>query len=390
MLISFATSENIANIMLKINRLAFVLFLISVSFTELRMDEFPIGLSELMFIIYSLTLVLCGNKFSSNKLVLMLFVLIYYVYLLSSNFTVIDKSLVNILAISYALIVIILSTSDIHLYLKSAIFFLLINIALLISIFAPIDIGLRIYTSPVEGFRYHGFAENPNQTAFAVLFFIYITLIIRYLYNANYYFLLIGLFIIGVLTQSDAFILSVLGGFGFLVAYNYMPRRIFILDFSVFLAMSPLFVFIILEEFNVFNLKQANVRFQLWINGLAAFSESPLFGNGLYAQSGILSPFLNKEAHNTAIDIMSQQGVFGLLVYMSCNLLILFSISSLPDYKLRGVLYSFFIAIFIFSQFHYLLRNPLLMLSAFLVVSMSIKLRKKHVRYSWVYNRFKS
>lgn len=62
---------------------------------------------------------------------------------------------------------------------------------------------------------------------------------------------------------------------------------------------------------------QGEVRLALWINGLTAWVDAPLFGNGPGHYSGLDAPYEGMESHNIFVDWLSAYGLAGLLVLLT-------------------------------------------------------------------------
>lgn len=62
---------------------------------------------------------------------------------------------------------------------------------------------------------------------------------------------------------------------------------------------------------------QGDVRLILWIHGLAAWVDAPLFGHGPGHYSGLDAPYEGMESHNLIIDWLSAYGLMGLLVLLA-------------------------------------------------------------------------
>jgi O-antigen ligase len=96
-------------------------------------------------------------------------------------------------------------------------------------------------------------------------------------------------------------------------------------------------------------------RIDAWTNGAKVILASPLFGRGPGAHSGELNSLDPMEAHNTFIDWGASSGFVGLAAYVA-----LLTWSMLRVWR-RGhiLLLSAVIALFVFSLFGYVLRQPM-------------------------------
>ena len=122
---------------------------------------------------------------------------------------------------------------------------------------------------------------------------------------------------------------------------------------------------------------QGAIRVGLWENGVTAFSTSPLVGLGPGTFSGIDVPFSNTESHNTIIDWGLQVGALGVIL-----LTILILLAVVRAYRNGRVdVAACIIALVVFSQFHYILRQPLIWI---IVLWALLQIPKKHYRLNVV------
>ena len=99
---------------------------------------------------------------------------------------------------------------------------------------------------------------------------------------------------------------------------------------------------------------QASDRFSLWINGVRAFSYSPVVGWGPGAHSGVNAPFSGMECHNTFVDWLTVSGTLGELALVGLLLWVL-----AKAVRARTVALSTGVVVLMsFSSFHYVLRQP--------------------------------
>lgn len=172
--------------------------------------------------------------------------------------------------------------------------------------------------------RFSSISNNPNQLAFAILFS---QIIIFNYFEINFKnaFLLLLLFLFGLSTQSDAYIISSLFfylGYGtFLTFINFKVDK-FLTSFLIFLmiilfslAFFYIFNFDLIKSWNLYD--EGGLRISLFYHGIVSWINNPisiLFGNGFGRFSGVDFPFNFREAHNTYIDILSNFGIFGFMI----------------------------------------------------------------------------
>ncbi len=115
---------------------------------------------------------------------------------------------------------------------------------------------------------------------------------------------------------------------------------------------------------------QGAVRFVLWMHGIQAIVESPFFGFGPGAHSGLLAPFQGKETHNSVLDWGTSTGLIGIGV-LTCFLLALFR----KVWRARNAaLIGGFLAMVAFMQFHYAMRHPIFWFHLLLIVGLGLGL----------------
>lgn len=111
---------------------------------------------------------------------------------------------------------------------------------------------------------------------------------------------------------------------------------------------------------------QAGTRIRLWENGMDAVLQSPLFGWGPGAHSGLGHAFQGTEAHNTFIDLAAQAGIPA-----SLALIALITLTMWIGVRNRAPLLAVaLLAIAVFAVFHNVLRQPIFWLLMFSVASM--------------------
>jgi O-antigen ligase len=99
---------------------------------------------------------------------------------------------------------------------------------------------------------------------------------------------------------------------------------------------------------------QGEMRFTLWLHGLQAIRESPLFGFGPGAFSGYNGPFEGDEAHNSFIDWGMSTGAVGVAIYLGLLAWTLWRAIRSGDTMPVAML----ISVVMVSTFGYVLRHP--------------------------------
>jgi O-antigen ligase len=229
-----------------------------------------------------------------------------------------------------------------------------------------------------ENFRLSGLSANPNQLALLVLVtFCYLLsfgkelLSSKWLIGALYVFYIY----IALRTVSEALLISLFLGVAFLGVANYVRfslRNFYYFSFSsaAIICFFAVLSYFTIKYFNFFDVlfdavninNQGSDRFILWFNGVESIKDSPLLGNGPGAHSGFYGPFEGVEAHNTFIDMLSQVGLIGTIVFFIFTFY-LYHKGSLVD---NASSFFIIIVLFSFSFFHFVLRQPLFWFCLFL------------------------
>lgn len=226
--------------------------------------------------------------------------------------------------------------------------------------------------------RFHGWAENPNQTALAVVMVPFYAIFqmrrsVRLIPRIYYAFLAFATVVIGIATGSDA--LTVAWALGLLLAllnswYEAVRRPTRnLLRLAALRVLPPLLgLFLLVAIWHVLSGPvyetvialynyggQGSVRVLLALQGIRAMRASPVFGLGPGGHSGYSAPFRGSEAHNTFVDWGASAGLVGVTLYLA-----LVGWLVLRAWK-RGdrVLAVGLISMLAFSSLHYVLRHPI-------------------------------
>lgn len=377
--------------------------LILTSATQLRMDFAPVGIGELGLVIWIVLTcyTLLVRKLTINRLfvwygmfwLISIPVLIVGTCVASElgNTTTMLKFTREMVALAFVMTLCLMLTLEpitgkdtcnrtMRLIRYSGFFTLLVvSIGTISPDIAPIAWWL--------GDRLQGLSANPNQFA---LFLVPIPFFIGHSFikmGIKFYYLIIAGVVtaVGLATKSDALILCWLVGYGFIL-FNYFHRSIasFIqipVNLMIIVSISLIFLALVIaityfEAQNIFALIyspdteqhiQAFNRFNLWINGLKAGLDSPVFGLGPGNHSGFDNPHQNSEAHNSIIDWFTISGLIGVTAFLTL-FLAQFRLAMRSSLWLAGAL----VAILAFSSFHYLFRHPLFWFYLILVGQLSI------------------
>jgi O-antigen ligase len=220
------------------------------------------------------------------------------------------------------------------------------------------------------GPRLTGLSINPNQLA---LFSLCSTVVGLMLLTKSRLpiWLTVGTagssIIVGLLTLSDAFSLALVP---LMICFAYLGVHRFTRSFGA-TVVAGIFVAALcisavayvkpdayeraigLVEVTLSSGNQDSVRELLWKNGIAAWAERPIIGNGAGAWSGLSAPFQVTEAHNSFIDWLTMVGIIG-----SAPLGIAFASILKLDFRRYIVSYLALLSVSIFVVFHFVFRLP--------------------------------
>jgi hypothetical protein len=103
-----------------------------------------------------------------------------------------------------------------------------------------------------------------------------------------------------------------------------------------------------------FDQNKANVRETLWFHAYEAWLKSPIIGHGPGAFSYLEDPKKKEEAHNLGVDMLTQVGIAGVLLFAALYLWLLVKAYQARDPFSLVVL----IVLMVFSAAHFMLRQP--------------------------------
>lgn len=402
--------------------------------TQLRLDGYPIGIGEFFLLMWLLGSFLILKFTLSPILVALLLLSTTGSVLLGAGYffshypveSMRPPVFHDVLAYSFCVLLALSFTQLPERLLLTLVYGLVC--AFLLSVL--LAFGLGVVANEWSGLsawfwdvRWTNLSVNPNQFALllAVLPFLVLHLLLRYQYGNVFLLVLVLVFLLsltlGVYAGSDALQLAWLGG-GILVALVFVQRRdssiifrspevlvnpVAIAAFLValmFLAsawqlLSGLFIdaFINYSKVNLGQLHlpqhseiprhpseadatQVGARMALWLNGVEALRYSPLIGLGPGAHSGFVHPFSGLEAHNTFLDWGTQTGLAGMIALLVYVVWLWWQVASKGVHELTAMLS----ALYFFSMFHYLLRQPLFWILPLLALGLAASCRRNDLR----------
>lgn len=230
---------------------------------------------------------------------------------------------------------------------------------------------------PWYGFRFAGWAQNPNQLALHLVlapFFAFALTGLTDDRRRRRVLQTLGVLAVipALLGQSDALVLAwaMAGAILTAMAWGrlaFAPPRTLARTASAFVIIPCLVLLAlgILGQLAQTELAQTalavyseggqgSLRVTLWEHGLQAFATSPLVGLGPGAHSGVEGPFLDFEAHNTFIDWASSTGLVGIAAYLA---LLGWCAGRLVAHRALRIAIGLLVLV-TFSSFHYTMRQP--------------------------------
>ncbi len=362
----------------------YLFFLIGIFLTisnQLRFFNLPIGVGELIILISTLLFFTYNIKtFSVNYIkhnLLLFFWIIYFILLLFgysiSQYFGLESNLDYILHDIFAYIFIfmivllffhflkILGREKILYYFEVIIYFSVLFylfIFLFALLFPEFELNFR-YPLLVRSI---GLSNNPNQPAlyFSVIPFLWIYFVLKYKYydiKFNILFFLLIL-LITYSFKSDSNFLGYVGSICIcLILYFFEKAKIYIKLFLIILILIILIICII--NFNEIAYKldgeSYHGRLELILNAFYHFDKIVYFGFGPGPHS--FQSYDNNlwEVHNNFIDVFTQVGILGVILFLYINFYIAKGLFKNKEY----ILFMGFISLVIFTNFHFTFRQPI-------------------------------
>lgn len=394
--------------------------------TQLRLDNYPIGVGELILLVWLFSCLFVG-KFSLSSVFIALLLLsltgmllLWAGYIFSQHPTesMRPPALRDVLAYGFC---VVLALSFTRLPEKS-LYTLLYGMVCAFLLSVLLAFGLGVVASEWSGLnawfwdvRWQNLSINPNQFALLVLPFPFIVLhlILRHHCSLPNLFVLIFVFLLaltlGALSRSDALALAWMGGsllssmvliqmskasFHFngsagllssagisaiLIAVMFLVSAWHIIDGllidsvinflrsdldPVYFPQSPSIHQIPSDA----EVVQVGSRVMLWLNAIEVIRYSPLIGMGPGAHSGFTQPFGGVEAHNTFLDWGTQAGLLGLGALICYVVWLSYQVARSGKHELTAMLF----ALYFFAMFHHILRQPIFWILPLLALGLAV------------------
>ena len=390
--------------------------------TQLRLPGLPLGLGEVLLLMWLLTTVVSANNWRSPALACVLALTLVGALFLSAGYfvTVYPEGQLRppalhdtlayifcaVLAVNYARLADKYENSLPAMLLWA--FLLSTLLALVLGVIARDWSGMDVMYYHT---RWQHLSDNPNQFALLALPlpFLALHLILRQSENQNLLMLtLLGLLALGLgwYSQSDALTLAWVGGglVAALALYGKYPklstsaqhtapraRRIAALLMFLMVAGSAWQWRDVAVQVtqgtgtktktgtcsnlmgtpeNPINAdqNQVSIRLCLWRNALTAIQYAPLTGMGPGPHSGFIKPFEGEEAHNTLLDWGTQTGLVGAATLVGYLTWLLWQVMRCRHYELVAML----LALYGFAMFHLMLRQPLFWIVPLLALQLAL------------------
>lgn len=389
--------------------------------TQLRLPGLPLGVGEVLLLLWLLTTVVFSISWRSPALVSVLALTLVGALFLSAGYFVtpypegrlrppaLHDTLAYIfcvvLAINYARLADKYENSLPAMLLWAFMLSTLLALALGVITRGWSGMDVMYYHT-----RWQHLSDNPNQFALLALPlpFLALHLILRQSENQNFLMLtLLGLLALGLgwYSQSDALTLAWVGGglVAALALYGKYPKLTTSAQHAAPHArrIAALLMFLMVAGSawqwrdvavhvtqgtktktgtcsnlmgtpkNPINADQdqISIRLCLWRNALTAVEYAPLTGLGPGPHSGFTKPFDGEEAHNTLLDWGTQAGLVGTAALVGYLTWLLWQITRRRFYELAAML----LALYCFAMFHLMLRQPLFWIMPLLALQLALR-----------------
>jgi O-antigen ligase len=389
------TESNISIYKKRIISISLLGSILSLALTSLRLND-NVGVGELIIVLSFFYYMLhikkinrSGEFSNPNKFIFSFFVLLLCGFIYTSFFikelhteeyftNAIRTFIAYLFSIANAFLLcqIINSERDFLYLIKSIILYF--NLVIGVSFLLLFPQFIESIFSPI---RFYGFSKNPNQLASLGIVVPFLIFYLRQNKDISFYYTLFSIIIVillAVVVKSDAlFYALIFSG----CAYTLLNFKNLKFEKKVFFFFIIIYIFFnyIYEALFSYVLKtntegdQSDVRYLLWNNALEGLLHSPILGFGPGSFSGLTGPFEGAESHNTFIDLFTNVGLIGLLLFLFFLYRIFFKLYILNENFLLLTLLS----ITIFSVFHNILRHPLYWIVVFSLYTFSHRNKNK-------------
>lgn len=342
------------------------------TFTTLRIPGISIGVGEIAIFMVSLGIYFLSKKKSQRLKINTIIKFIGYMLLQNIAALIIGIMLLKLeydfhtyMAYIFIFITVLLFSQESY----KILFYSFKRLPILSIIFLPMIYFNQFYYA---GVRFRGLSKNPNQLG---LFLVITSMMAIFNFNKkknkfNFFIIILNIYI-GIKTQSDAYILSCFIGS---CAYIFTMLKNRIKKFIPFI-ISGVLIYGIVKIKDYYHYVdndggQASLRMRLWILGIKNTMETSfLWGIGprfITTHKGYgMGTF---ESHNTFIDLFTQLGIVGLVIFLFLLITIIKRNRIIEDKVLLG-------SVIIFSQFHFIFRQPIFWL---LLLLLEMKRRKRN------------
>jgi len=369
----------------------FVVSMIIILFTQLRIFNLPIGFGEfglllLGLIIFLQLLIEKKNIFFQFKHLFIVFWVIIFITLILSylwvNIMNIHSTNTNVIHdimaygfVMYCILLFILL--DKHYNLDFGI--LVERISYYSLLFYGILLGVTYCFGDVLGItlkyeniaRYVGLSSNANQLALVFTIIPFLILFYNKEYKTNLYdnininllLFILSIFIIYWIS-SRGLILALVIMF-ILVGIFYLYQKYNKIILWLYIALLSLIILnydLIIHMLFIKGIGSFEHRIELWTNAIELFQLSPLIGFGPGAHvSTVVNLSHYWEVHNTFLDLLLQVGIIGLSLYI----FLLYKIGKNLFVYGNILLFAAFCVLILFSSVHFVLRHPIFWLYLF-------------------------
>jgi len=353
----------------KISQLLITIVIATFSYTQLTVLDSPIGISQVLLLVAYFILFL--NTSQSNKrytvsvaLIMPAIVLLSFISIsIFFSFQALEAQIYNILALLLNVLLIIyfaIHKIKFNLFVNAGYFLLTTLFIIYFLDVIGVNVGIQVGYYPLEGYRLQGFSTNPNQLSMALLFFsIFFIEKSHSSRTKTSYIALIACVYFIYLTSSDAAMLGFLFGLLVYLYYTHLDKYLYLKLLFVLLSVLTLFILApaLVDFLNDKNIHQVSTRYKLWANGMQSFYNSPIVGNGLAAHSWLDNPLETHESHNLYIDILSNVGIAGFLIFSVHVLYIYIDLGKKTIVDMKPFIMALISSVLFYSLFHNSMRS---------------------------------
>jgi O-antigen ligase len=236
--------------------------------------------------------------------------------------------------------------------------------------------------------RFSALSLNPNQLALFMLPVPFVSLVLWKLKERKLFLVVIeisSIVLLNVLVFGKSLFMAWIVGAAVIIFFGIAPsekwrlKKRHVLLVTISLPIMLLIVMPVALRFYVGDAPgsiegQGEGRLVLWVHGLAAWVDAPLFGHGPGHYSGLDAPYEGMESHNLIVDWLSAYGLVGLLVLIT----FFYWVFRVAFRKTVWVAFALLIVLAAQSFFHFYARQPIFWIWWLLCVYIVVEFRVRN------------